>query len=279
MQDTVLITKRALLLSVMLSFLIVSGLFLYQSFYRRSFIVFCDVGQGDAAYIRLEGGYDIIVDAGQSKDALSCLGKYMPFHDKTIELAIISHPHFDHYGGFIFMKDRYEIKSFVLSPLVNENKSYTELMQWIQKEGVISDVAEKDLQMILPNNVVIDFLWPPLHFSSQDMNAGSLVFVLRVGDMDILFTGDAGPDILRQITDDPALTVNNIEILKVPHHGSKNGLTKEFLERVSPEKSIISVGVKNKFGHPSKEIIEMFQDSNYSVLTTAQEGNIFINLE
>jgi competence protein ComEC len=52
--------------------------------------------------------YDVLIDAGPQRQVLSCLGKHMPFYDRTIELAIFSHSEIDHFGGFIFLLDRYK---------------------------------------------------------------------------------------------------------------------------------------------------------------------------
>ena len=74
----------------------------------RTQVVFCDVGQGDGAYIRTENNIDIVIDAGKSKNILTCLGKYMPFYDRKIELVILTHPELDHYGGLIDVFKNYK---------------------------------------------------------------------------------------------------------------------------------------------------------------------------
>ncbi len=78
-------------------------------FNTQSVVVFCNVGQGDAAYLRINNKVDVLIDSGPDSRVLDCLGKYMPFYDKTIELAFLSHPHFDHYGGFLSLAGRYHI--------------------------------------------------------------------------------------------------------------------------------------------------------------------------
>ena len=62
---------------------------------------FFDVGQGDATYLRTPRGSDILVDAGPGDVLLGKLGAAMPFFDRTIELAILTHPHADHITGMI----------------------------------------------------------------------------------------------------------------------------------------------------------------------------------
>jgi competence protein ComEC len=69
---------------------------------------------------------------------------------------------------------------------------------------------------------------------------------------------------------------DDIEVLKVPHHGSKNGLTKNFLEVVDPEKAIISAGKDNRFGHPHEEVVELLKKHGIKILRTDVEGEIVI---
>ena len=57
---------------------------------ERDKIVFIDVGQGDATYMRIDG-VDILIDTGKSRDILFSLGEIMPLYDKKIEYLIITH--------------------------------------------------------------------------------------------------------------------------------------------------------------------------------------------
>lgn len=68
-----------------------------------------------------------------------------------------------------------------------------------------------------------------------------------------LFTGDAGADVIREVTDTKTYT-----LLKVPHHGSKTGLDEELVKQIKPETAYIPVG-ENPHGHPAIEILDMLQ--------------------
>src|SRR4030067_305813 len=127
------VSKLSLFLSALFSLLIIFFIF---SFSSKDKIVFCDVGQGDAIYIRLNNQTDILVDAGPNRKILDCLGKHLPFFDRSIELAILSHPQNDHYGGFLSVLDRYDIKNFWLNQVYNSTKSYRLLLDKINTKGV-----------------------------------------------------------------------------------------------------------------------------------------------
>lgn len=131
------------------------------------------------------------------------------------------------------------------------------------------------------------------------LNPYSLVLRLTYGEFDVLLTGDIQPPATdamaglvsrhsgersdsrihsassEQVDSGQArMTGNAIEILKVPHHGSKNGLTKGLLESVTPELAIISSGRKNKFGHPALQTLQLLKDFSVPVLRTDQSGDV-----
>src|SRR3989344_8977177 len=124
---------RDLILFSFFSLMILFFVFLSSFFDERTKIVFCDVGQGDAAYIRIKNKIDVLIDAGPNRSVLSCLGKYMPFWDRKIELAFLSHPNSDHYNGYFFITDRYKIDKFITVNTANliVSKTYKKLLQKI----------------------------------------------------------------------------------------------------------------------------------------------------
>ena len=85
---------------------------------------------------------------------------------------------------------------------------------------------------------------------------------------------------LRQIW--PIGQVGQIDVLKVPHHGSKTGLSKEFLEEIKPKLAVISVGKKNSYGHPAIETMRILRDfrgfggAGIKILRTDLDGEIEI---
>lgn len=75
-------------------------------------IIYCQAGQGDATLIQ-QGFQQLLIDSGPGRGALDCLERHLPFFDKTIEMAIITHPQSDHAAGLIPILERYELMSFV----------------------------------------------------------------------------------------------------------------------------------------------------------------------
>ena len=235
------------------------------------------MGQGDA-FLIIDGSAQILIDGGPNNKVTDCLSRYVPFWDRKLELVILTHPEADHFTGLIDVFKRYRVETFLGNGLKNSTQSYQVLEDLVRREGS---------QTLFPNTVnhlrigliYLDLLWPTSdHLSthtdiSNGYNNFSLVFTLKRGDFKALFTGDIEPEISSQI---PRLS--DVDVLKIPHHGSKNGLTEELLNATTPEKAIISVG-KNQWGHPHLEVLKMLEDANVEIHRTDLEGDIILDLD
>ena len=117
-------------------------------------------------------------------------------------------------------------------------------------------------------------MYPFENTKAENNNDTSLVLKLNLEGKDILFTGDIEKNAEQEIL----LSNENIsaDILKLAHHGSKTSSTLEFLKKVNPSLAIVSSGVNNSYGHPSKEIVQRLQDLNIPLINTAQSGAVAI---
>lgn len=261
-------------------------------------IVFCDVGQGDAAYIRFPDGRDMLVDGGPNDKVLECLGKHMPFWDHSLDLVVLTHPQNDHLQGLLSVIARYEIGAFVRSDIRNNSEGFDKLLKSLESRYVAQrlvtagsriGISGVNLQVVWPSREQIANMSPPvssvgvslsdpggniLGVSIGDLNDGSIVLWLTYRDFDALFSGDADTHVEPRIHDE-ALANSPVELLKVPHHGSKTGITKERIDKINPRIAVISVG-KNSYGHPSPELLSGLANESRQVLRTDQEGDIEI---
>ncbi len=273
------IGKREFFVTLCIAVLILGVQFFVGFFDDSTKIVFCDVGQGDGAYIRIRNRFDVVIDAGPDRKILNCLGKYMPFYDRTIELGFISHDQKDHFGGFDYLLDRYQIRKIFMPDIETSLQSFKRLKQKIAKEKIVLRTATAGMSFDVMDDMFL-IHWPDGHCIAADNNDCSLVFTFQENNFKVLFTGDASPKVLNEIAS--SLTSfaprNDINILKIPHHGSKNGLTEKFLRLANPQAAVISVGKNNPYGHPAKEILDMLQSSGIKVKRTDKDGDIVFKI-
>ena len=248
-------------------------------------VVFCNVGQGDAAYIRFPDGRDMVIDGGPDDRILQCLGKHMPFWDRHIDIVALSHPQKDHLQGLISVFNRYTVDYFMHSNIDNKSQGYLDLTSLIKAHHIPVELMMRG-DVVRIGTMLLSMIWPSLEqiakgqevksnvlgASVGDLNDYSLVFDLRYGTFDVVFPGDADSHVEAKYSGLQAFK-DPIEVLKVPHHGSKTGMTRQFVDWIRPQLAVISVG-KNSYGHPSKEAVDMLQSVNSKVLRTDEKGDI-----
>lgn len=269
MQDSP-ISAKSLFIAAVISLTIVFVVFLHHMTDSRTKIVFCDVGQGNAAYIRIANRYDLVIDTGPDKSVLQCLGKHMPFYDREIELVIITHSDYDHYGGALSIIDRYRIGQISINNLNKNDLGLKKLKNKILTNG-IKTVSRYRGDKIKLGDGLVTFYWPSVDFNPADGNEDSSIFDYQEGGFRLLFTGDSSPDMQNRLT---YRDIKGIDILMVPHHGSRNGLTEKLLRLADPNVAVISVGKNNPFGHPHKSILDLIKAKKIKILRTDEDGDI-----
>lgn len=240
-------------------------------------IFFCNVGQGDAVYIRTPSNQDMLIDGGPDDKVLTCLGRHMPFYDRTIDVVVLTHPQKDHLQGLISVLLRYTVKYFVIGVVGNKTEGYKLLIDTAQKKNIAVRNLYRGDKFSL-GNAEFDVLWPQREWvagasTDTQLNDFSYFLDLKYGAFNALFPGDGDihiqPDIMR-LGDLPKVTV-----LKYPHHGSKTAVTREFLDKIRPDLAVISVG-KNPYGHPTKEALNLLENIGVRVKRTDVSGDIEI---
>lgn len=268
----------ALIIGLFLAFFLIE----YQKFSDgKLHLVFCNVGQGDAIFIRTPKGLDFLIDGGPDNSVLECLSSHMPFWDRTIEMIFLTHPHADHMRGLIDVFKRYEVKSFSTEKIYNDTDLYSELIKLVKKEGItIKNVYMED-KFTTKDGVSFKILHPTVNFIknfapdglvNEAAELASLVIHVSYKGNDIILTGDSEITGLKEAFN---ASMPSIEVFQVPHHGSRYGIDTDIIQRLKPKLAVISVG-KNNYGHPSKEILNMLRNLNIKILRTDIEGKIHL---
>ena len=230
---------------------------------------FLDVGQGDATLIACDGHY-MLIDAGNN-DKGTLVQSYLEQQGvETLDYVIGTHPDADHIGGLDVILYKFDCGTVILPEVENDTRTY---------EDVIRVLEEKDYPVTAP--VVGDTytlggasftIIAPNGDYGDDLNDWSVGILLQNGENRFLFTGDAGEqaeqDILANGIDISA------DVYKASHHGSDTASLEAFIQAVSPEYAVISVGEGNQYGHPHAEVLNRFREAGIEVFRTDEQGTI-----
>lgn len=223
------------------------------------------------------------IDGGST--SVDSVGKYriIPFLKfkgvKVIDYAIVTHTDTDHISGLIEMIEETDtgikVRNIVLPNIELKDEKYLELVELAHQYGVNILYISKGDEFKL-GQVGFKCLYPPANTMVADKNDSSTVLNVTYGDFSVLLTGDISSlpevDIMNSLL--PKYT-----LLKVAHHGSKYSTTEEFLTKVKPLYSVISVGENNMYGHPSREVLDRLSDADTTVLRTDYSGGISVKVD
>jgi len=235
---------------------------------QASHLYVFDVGQGDSIFIKTNTGKKILIDGGPSNAVLYQLGKVLPFYERNIDLLISTHPHADHLTGLLDILNRYKIKH-----ILDNGQTYTspEYKAWsTQTGGRLQSAEPRVLYQDQWNS--LEVLYPPLGPKKGNPNESAIVIKFTAFQHPALLMSDAG------FTTENYLLSRcyslDSEILKVGHQGSRSSSSKAFLQNVTPQDSIISVGKDNHFGHPAPQVLEKLNEIGSRIWRTDRDGTI-----
>lgn len=261
-------------------------------------IIACNVGQGDAILVTY-GTTQILTDGGPNKSVLECLGRHMPFWDREIELVISTHPDADHSTGLVSVLQNYRVGKILINPIDPGTQVYRALVSEVGGGGVpvINPTAGMrlglgliSLDILSPNDGLLNRLTVKEDGSqiakydiSKETNLYSVVYILSLSrqsggstEFSALLLGDIPPEISDELA--ASWSTGSVEYIKIPHHGSVNGLTENLLKVLMPKVAVISVG-KNPWGLPKTEILDMLKKYNVKVLRTDLVGDVTISTD
>ena len=241
---------------------------------------FLDVGQGDGAVLRTPGGRWIILDAGpagQRDDA----GRRVvaPFlarrGARALTAIVVSHAHADHVGGVPALLARFPVGVVIEPGGVVSDPSYAALLTALDRRRIPWHPARAGERFTL-DGVEFTVLHPGADWArwGEDINEDSVVLLVRYGDFEALFTGDAG------FPAEAALRgkLGRVDLLKVGHHGSRGSTGEELLDSLRPLAAVISVG-RNEYGHPAPETLTRLDSRGVRVLRTDRDGTVSVTTD
>lgn len=236
-------------------------------------ISYMDVGQGDAAYIKVNGN-DILIDAGPRSNSKELLEQLKAKNIDNFELVIATHPHEDHIGGMVDVFKEYEVKAFYSPKITHTTKTYENLVKAVKNEGLKTKELKSGMVIDLGEGAKFD-VFTPQKSEYEELNDYSPIMKLSFGDTSYLFTGDA-----EKLAEEEALakykTSLDSDVIKFGHHGSSSSSSDAFIEAVSPKYGIISCAKDNKYGHPHRETLDIIKKYNIKTFRTDTDGEIIL---
>lgn len=234
-------------------------------------VYFIDVGQADSIYIK-DGNSNMLIDAGNNADG-PLLVKYLrSLGIKEFKYAVGTHAHEDHIGGMDDIIKNFTIDKYYMPNVISTSKTF---------EDVLDSLNDKKISPTIPS-IGDKFSLDQAQFEvlsvgndATDLNDTSVVLKMTYNSTCTLFMGDASSNIEKNLLDKDI----NCQVLKIGHHGSKYSSSDEFIKKVKPTYGIIMVGKDNKYGHPTKKVLDVLNKYNVTIHRTDEEGTIIMKIK
>lgn len=253
---------------------------------RNGLTITClDIGQGDCCVLKMPGGENFLIDGGSSNKKNTAVYQILPYL-KNQGIAIldgifVSHTDQDHISGIEELLElcaqkltTVRVKNLILPDWDTTGGEYEKLKMLAEQTGIrVQTVREGNL--LKAKEAQIEILAPENGADGSDTNEDGMVMKVHFGKFRGLFTGDIGAETEKKLLD----SMEDVDFLKVAHHGSKYSTCQGFLDVVSPEIAVISCSAKNTYGHPSADTIKKLEDCGAQVEYTMKNGAITVRTD
>ena len=244
-----------------------------------------DVGQGDSIFVRLPNNQgNILIDTGgklkveeeawsqKEQESSLAINKIIPYIKSLgitkIDYLLLTHGDFDHMGEAINLVEKFKVENVIFN-CGEYNDLEKELIKVLEKKNINYYSCIKELNI---DKYKLQFLNTKVYDNEND---NSSVIYTELNNHKFLFMGDAGVEVEEDLIE--KYNLQDIDVLKVGHHGSKTSSSKIFIDKIEPRYSIISVGKNNRYGHPNKEVLNNLNNSK--IYRTDQDGSIMFKIK
>ena len=272
---------HVLLIAFVLLFLV------FSSFLRSYFpapilsedtaVHFLDVGQGDCTLF-LSGGEAVLIDAGTA-DMGQRIVSYLASQGVTeLRAVIATHPHADHIGAMDQILEDYEVGTFYMPVLPDDQTpttaTYERMLDVLLEKQVPVERVTAGMEIPAPADMKFEVLSPRTSDAWNEVNDYSAVLRFTCGEVSFLLTGDAEVPAEALLVEENAPL--SAAVLKCGHHGSASASSMPFLRAVNPEIAVISCGADNGYGHPHDETLKNLAALGCTVLRTDTDGTVAV---
>jgi competence protein ComEC len=189
----------------------------------------------------------MLIDAGNNADGELLVQYIKKLGISKIDYVIGTHAHEDHIGGLDDIIRAFDV-DVIYMPAVSEKVS-TETYKQVQE--AIYNKMQEDKTLVVENpkinttfsigdaECIVKFVD---NNDPENINNSSIVIEMTAEQEKYLFMGDSEKEVEEGELNN--ITWDDIDVLKVGHHGSNTSTTQKFIDTVLPEIAIISVRKK-----------------------------------
>jgi competence protein ComEC len=259
-------------------------------------VTFLDVGQGDAALVELPDGGTVLIDGGAAYDTVdfgrAVVAPYLWDRGiRRLDHVVATHPQLDHIGGLVWIVRKFEVALFWSNGVARREPFFEQLQNALRARHVPEARATEGETLLSSDGCRLIVLNPPPigrdrapddrrgqdqgPLSGSELNNLSVATYLRCGPHTFLFTGDMETGAIERVLRTGG--VAETEVVKVPHHGARSSLSRQWAEQVRATAAVISVGRNNAYGHPAQEVMESYRRAGSALFRTDRDGAVLVN--
>lgn len=219
-------------------------------------------------------GKTILIDTGgiYKNEGKIAKNKIIPYLNSKginkIDLLILTHGDYDHIGDSINLVENFKIEKVIFN-CGEFNDLEQELIKVLNNKKIPYYSCIKELNI---NGNKLYFLNNKLYGNE---NNNSSVIYTELNNHKFLFMGDAEVEVEQDLL--KKYNLQDIDVLKVGHHGSKTSSSEEFIDEINPKYSVISVGKNNRYGHPNNEVLNLLEDTK--IYRTDLDGSVIFKMK
>lgn len=224
------------------------------------------VGQADCILVK-DKNVTMLIDAGNNDDGKLICNYLKELKISKIDYLIGTHAHEDHIGGLDNVIKNFSIGTIYMPSKETNTRTFEDVINAVKnknlkiktpKIGEKFKLADAECEIVYVDN------------DSEDLNESSIVIQMVHGEKKYLFTADIGS------VSEETVAWEDVDVLKVAHHGSRKSSSEKFLKQTRPEFAIISLGKENEYGYPHSEAMKRLKNAKAEIYRTDKDGTILL---
>ena len=222
-------------------------------------IIYFYVGQADSTFVKLNNS-TMLIDAGNNEDGKMIVDFLNQNNISKIDYLVATHADEDHIGGIDDILNSVKVNQLLIPTVGSNGSDYKNAIEAAKNNNVeIKNPVRGDKFNLDSANIEI---MSALEGQDVSDNDSSIVMQMNYNTTKYLFMGDAEKEV------ENSRQWQEVDVLKVGHHGSNSSSSEKFLEQTNPKYSIIEVGKNNSYNLPSSKALTRLKNIDTKILRT-----------